>query len=225
MPVSDIGALPESRREWVLRLLRQRIASGDLPPGSRLVERDLSTEFGTSRGPIREAIMVLEQEGLLVGHPYRGVRVAAVSGQEIANVLVPIRLLIERSAFRAVAASTDQALLDRLEGLVRQMSRASVAGDAEWLAELDVRFHDEVIVAGGGVQSSRLWQAIQPRVQRYFSRDALRHPPRDDVMVQHRRLLDALRSGDPEVVERAIEDHIRTYLDDGDEVPPAVGEA
>ena len=208
------GAVPESRREWILRWLRQTIASGELQPGQRLVERDISVRSGVSRGPVREAIMILEQEGLVVSHPYRGAQVAPVSQAEVRDVLVPIRLTIERFAFRNAGLAADADLLRRLEEIVREMESAAQAGAADRLADLDVDFHEAVIDAAGHPQSLQIWRTIQPRVRAYFLRDAPGHPSPAEIPRQHRALLDAVRSGDPDAVDRAVVDHVELYLDD-----------
>lgn len=211
MPVLPASP-PESRRDWVLRHLRERIASGDLAAGDRLVERDLSASYGISRGPVREAIMVLEQEGLVVSHPYRGAVVVDVSQEEIAEILVPVRTVIEKVAFRAAARAQDPALLDALDRTVAAMERAADPLDARRLADLDLEFHEAVIAAASHTQSLQIWRLIQPRVRAYFVRDAPHHEDPHAVVEQHRELLDALRSGDPGRAERAIEAHVSVCL-------------
>jgi DNA-binding GntR family transcriptional regulator len=203
---------PESRRDWVLRHLRERIASGDLAAGDRLVERDLSAAYGISRGPVREAIMVLEQEGLVVAHPYRGAVVVDISQEEIAQILVPVRTVIEKVAFRSAAIAQDDELLDALQLNVSAMEQAVDPLDARRLADLDLAFHESVIAAASHTQSLQIWRLIQPRVRVYFVRDAPHHDDPQTVVEQHRHLLAALRSGDPERAERAIEAHISVYL-------------
>ncbi|WP_218929551.1 GntR family transcriptional regulator [Streptomyces sp. Rer75] len=215
-----------SRRDWILNWLRQAIATGELKPGDRLVERDISARSGVSRGPVREAIMVLEQEGLVVSHPYRGASVVGVSQREVREVLVPIRLTIERVAFADAARNGSSELLDRLERLVDEMSEAAASGSgsgaAERLADLDLAFHEAVIEATGHTQTLQIWRIIQPRVLAYFVRDASGHPTLDEIPRQHRALLDALRSGTPADVEVAVTEHIETYLgDEVQEVSPA----
>ncbi|MER8090972.1 GntR family transcriptional regulator [Streptomyces sp. NPDC058316] len=210
---------PESRRDWILRNLRERIAHGELPAGGRLIERDISVHYGISRGPVREAIMVLEQEGLVITHPYRGAVVTEVSQKEIEEILVPIRLVIEKAAFRAAAEVADQQLFEALAVLVEQMESAAAEPlDAKALADLDVAFHETVITAAGHMQPLRIWRTIQPRVRAYFLRDAPHHENPHGVVDQHRSLLDALRSGDPERIGGEIAEHIGIYLgaDDGE---------
>ncbi|GAA2094224.1 GntR family transcriptional regulator [Streptomyces albiaxialis] len=204
---------PESRRDWILRNLRDRIAHGELAAGERLVERDISVHYGISRGPVREAIMVLEQEGLVVTHPYRGAVVAEITQKEIEEILVPIRLVIEKAAFRAAAEAADEELFGTLDALVRRMESAAAEPlDAKALADLDVAFHEAVIAAADQTQSLRIWRTIQPRVRAYFLRDAPHHGTPGTVVDQHRALLVALRSGDAARAGAAVVEHIGIHL-------------
>ncbi|WP_433872547.1 GntR family transcriptional regulator [Saccharopolyspora sp. CA-218241] len=211
------SAMPVSRRDWILSWLRGAIASGELKPGDRLVERDISARSGVSRGPVREAIMVLEQEGLVVSHLYRGAEVAGISQREVREVLVPIRTAIERFAFREVVALPDRgALVAELERLVAEMERVGPGDDgaAERLADLDVAFHEAVISASGHTQSLQIWRTILPRVRAYFLRDAPRHADPDEIPGQHRALLAALRRGDADALDDDVVQHIGFYLGD-----------
>ncbi|WP_245607130.1 GntR family transcriptional regulator [Pseudonocardia spinosispora] len=197
-----------------MRKIRNRIATGELAAGDRLVERDLSAVYNLSRGPVREAIMVLEHEGLVVTQPYRGAVVAEIEQDEITDILVPIRVVIERAAFRTVAASRPEGLMTKLEEIVAAMDRASSSSpDAETLADLDIEFHETVIIAAGHVQSRQIWKAIQPRVRAYFLRDAPQHESAREVVDQHRELLATLRDAPTEHVDTEVVKHIQTFLD------------
>lgn len=87
----------QSRREHVVQILRNEITGGRLTPGDRLVELDLAKQLGTSRAPVREALRQLEQEGLVISHPYRGSEVLGVSQDEVEQVLSPSGSLLSAS--------------------------------------------------------------------------------------------------------------------------------
>jgi DNA-binding GntR family transcriptional regulator len=87
------------RGQQVVEILRNAIIMGTYEPGERLIEASLSTELGTSRGPVREALRQLENEGLVMSFPYRGAVVLGVSDEEVQEVLIPIRLTLERYSF------------------------------------------------------------------------------------------------------------------------------
>src|SRR5262245_65562586 len=83
------------RGQQVVEILRSAIIMGSYEPGERLIEATLSTELGTSRGPVREALRQLENEGLVMSFPYRGAVVLGVSDDEVKEVLIPIRIPLE----------------------------------------------------------------------------------------------------------------------------------
>lgn len=199
---------PELRRNWVLQALRDAIAAGDLRPGDRLVERDISARTGVSRGPVREAILLLEQEGMVVSESYRGAQVAEVSAEEAENMLLPIRVVLEKFAFRHAAARLTAADHDALAGLVADMHEAADAADRREVVDTDVRFHEYVIERCGWPHCERTWRGIVARVRAYFWTDAPHHRSLHDVAAQHQVLLDALRSGDEAALEAAVVAHI-----------------
>ena len=99
------------RRERVLEALREAIVVGRYEDGDRLIEDRIARELSTSRGPVREALRQLEHEGLVVSLPYRATEVLGISQEEIAEVLVPIRLTLETFAFEDVEVSSKRGIL------------------------------------------------------------------------------------------------------------------
>src|SRR6476469_4502975 len=87
------------RRQRVLEALREAILVGRYGDGDRLIEDRIARELETSRGPVREALRQLEHEGLVVSYPYRGAVVLGVSEEEVHQVLIPIRLTLEKFSF------------------------------------------------------------------------------------------------------------------------------
>jgi DNA-binding GntR family transcriptional regulator len=212
---TPIGPLdPISRRHQVVAALRRAIVAGDLQPGDRLVETELAEQLGTSRAPVREALRQLEQEGLVVSKPYRATEVLGVTQEEIEEVLVPLRVTLERFAFRKARPSLTPEDFAELDRLVRAMRQAGQSGDLDALADADVRFHELVVTHAGQPHAEQLWRTIEPRVRAYFRRDAPAHRDAAAVADQHRRLLEALRSGDDAELGDAVERHIRVYLPD-----------
>ena len=203
-----------SRGDRVAAALRQAITSGQYAPGDRLVEGDLARQLGTSRGPIRDALRTLEREGLVVSYPSRGTVVADVSQDEIERVLLPIRIIVERFAYRRALARVSDTDLELLEELVSAMRLAGERGDAEALADADLRFHEHLIALSGQSHCLQLWRTVQPRVRAYFRRDAHGHHDAHEVARQHQQLLDVLRTGDPEALDEAIREHINTRADE-----------
>jgi DNA-binding GntR family transcriptional regulator len=206
------SAASDSRRQQVLQSLRDAIVSGRLRPGDRLVEADVSRQTGVSRGPVREALRQLEQEGLVVSHPYRATEVIGVSQEEVAEVLVPIRLTIERFAFRHALPMLTSEDFQHLAELVTTMKLAVQAGDPDRLADADMRFHERVIVRSQRLHCLQVWRTIEPRVRAYFRRDVPAHVTPLEVVAEHEQLLDVLRTRDERTVVTVLETHIRNFM-------------
>src|SRR5688572_28073798 len=195
------------RAQQIAEVLRSSIIAGRYEPGERLIEASLSTELGTSRGPVREALRQLEHEGLVMSFPYRGAVVLGVSDEEVHEVLIPIRLTLERFSFaKALDLLTDEDFAD-LGKQVWVMEEAARQGDLPKQVEADLRFHDIVLAHAGQPHDVQLWRSIAPRIRAYF----LRYGKFRDLNVivdEHRELLAALQTRDPEILLPALEGHI-----------------
>jgi DNA-binding GntR family transcriptional regulator len=197
-----------SRRHQVLEALREAIASGSLHPGDRLTEADIAQQMGVSRAPVREALRQLEQEGLVVSYPYRGTEVLGVSREEVEEVLVPIRLTLERFAFRHALPNLTSQDDSRLGQIVEAMRRAAEAGDLYALANNDVEFHELIIERSGQQHCAQIWRSISSRVRVSFLYGAPAHASVFDVVEEHEVLLAALRTRDAATVVPVLEEHI-----------------
>ena len=128
--VVDAGAGKGGPRgQQVVEILRSSIITGAYEPGERLIESTLSKELGTSRGPVREALRQLENEGLVISFPYRGAVVLGVSDEEIQEVLIPIRLTLERHSFAHALDELTDADFAELGKQVWLMEQAAAADD------------------------------------------------------------------------------------------------
>jgi DNA-binding GntR family transcriptional regulator len=196
-----------SRREQVLEALRRAIVVGELADGERLIEDRIARELKTSRGPVREALRQLEHEGLVVSYPYRGAVVLGVSDEEVHEVLIPIRLTLERFSFTKALELMTEADFGELAKEVWLMGEGARAGDLLRCVEADIRFHEFVLSRSGQPHTTQVWRSIAPRIRAYFFRfgleaDMLR------LAVEHGELLAALQSGDRDVLMGAVERHI-----------------
>ena len=195
------------RTEQVAEVLREAIGVGRLEPGDRLVEKSIADELGTSRAPVREALRELVHEGLVTHIPYRGAFVLGVSEEEIHEVMIPIRLALERYAVTRALQRLGPRELAGLETIVEKMEEASVAGDLRSVVDADIRFHDFVVELSELPHTIQIWRNIAPRIRVYFyrydkDRDLLA------VVEEHRSLHAALASGDRATVETLLQEHI-----------------
>jgi DNA-binding GntR family transcriptional regulator len=196
-----------SRREQVLQTLRNAIVVGELVDGERLIEDRIARELSTSRGPVREALRQLEHEGLVVSYPYRGAVVLGVSDEEVHEVLIPIRLTLERFSFTKALQLMTEADFGELAKEVWQMTEGARAGDLRRCVDADIRFHEFVLSRSGQPHTTQVWRTIAPRIRAYFFRFGL-EADMSRLADEHGQLLSALASGDSDVLMGAVERHI-----------------
>lgn len=209
----QISADPRSHK--LARLLREMIITGGLTPGDRIVERDISARTGISRGPVREALKQLEQEGLVTSLPYRGTEVADVSQEEVEEILVPLRLVLERFAFRHALMKMSEGDFKELDRVVVAMRKAVNEENLSGVVDTDVRFHELVFARANQPHCTQVWQTIVPRVRAYFYRDTPRHASLSHLPDEHAELLEAMRSRNMSIVQPVLDKHIleTIYLD------------
>lgn len=197
-----------SRRQQVVDLLREDIVEGKLPAGSQLKQDLLADEFGSSGGPVREALRQLESEGLVQHIPNRGVFVMEITADDLLGVLLPVRLAIETYAACRLVNQGDGGTLDELERLVAAMDGAAARADLAEVNELDLAFHELTVRASGSAHALQLWHSVQPRIRAQIFQLAPRHGAIDEIPREHRDLLDTLRAGRERTVRKALEQHI-----------------
>lgn len=192
----------------------EAIATGHLLPGERIVETALAERLGVSRVPTREALKVLAAQGILVGEPHRGYRVAEFGAQTIAKVL-EVRLMLETFLLRdAIAAwRAGQGSPAELDTALRGMEAAALAGDARASLRADLEFHRAIRRAAGNEVAGALWDAIARHVVIIFSLESYRDGDLGAVTRQHAALRDVIlaqlkQPGSEAELQRAIEDHL-----------------
>jgi DNA-binding GntR family transcriptional regulator len=196
-----------SRRDEVLETLRKAIVIGDYADGERLVEDRIARELNTSRGPVREALSQLEHEGLVVSYPYRGAVVLGVSDEEVREVLIPIRLTLERFSFTKALDRMTAEDFGELAKEVWLMGEGARADDLLRCVEADIRFHEFVLTRSGQPHTTQVWGSIAPRIRAYFFRFG-READLDRIAVEHGQLLEAFQSRDRERLMATLERHI-----------------
>jgi DNA-binding GntR family transcriptional regulator len=188
--------------------LRDAILLGVLGPGERLVEEQLATRLGVSRAPIRDALRSLESDGLVMASGRRGKVVSTLSVRDAWEVY-SLRATLEAMAVRLAIDNRANELIAELEDLVADMRRAGESADLSKLSTLDVRFHEAVCRASGHQRLLAAWRGMSDQI-RLLSQQAVDTQYRDlaDVPDRHKRLIEALRAGDPAAAEREFRQHI-----------------
>ncbi|MEV0135882.1 GntR family transcriptional regulator [Dactylosporangium sp. NPDC050688] len=197
-----------SRREEILVELREAIVTGRLQAGEQLKQDDIAERYGSSPGPVREALRQLVSEGLAEHHPNRGSFVSYVSTEEMLEVFLPIRVAAENYAFRKISHDLDDQLMLALEEQIAEMEVGAAAGDMAAVIEADVRFHALAVHAAGSVHVSQLWESVLSRIRVLLYRLAPQHGTLGEIVAEHRLLYGALQSGNATLIRTVVECHI-----------------
>jgi DNA-binding GntR family transcriptional regulator len=200
---------PEDRlkSERVYRDLRRRIREMDLLPGSQLDKNEIATEYGVSRAPVSEAFARLAVEGLADVIPQSGSFVAPIRLEDVRASLL-IRTGLEVEAVRRAALVRDEGFFARLEENLTQQAAAIKRDDFATLDDLDSAFHGIILGAVNSPAVARLVdraRAILDRPRFYALPEEGR--PRDTV-AEHRRIVDAVRTGDVELAGATMRVHL-----------------
>ncbi|WP_125611234.1 GntR family transcriptional regulator [Specibacter cremeus] len=193
-------------RETVRDVVRTRIFEGHYAPGTRLVERDLAAEFNVSRLPVREALRMLRQEGVISDRNGRGAEVSSLSAKDVED-LFDVRNSLEVLACRLAAARATAADLRELARLLDEAEEFLAKGSLVDTFRANSDFHDAITrIADNGFLRSAL-EPLQGRMHWLF-----RHVSDLPELVQeHRALYLAIASGDPEKAAAQSACHIDKY--------------
>ncbi len=194
-------------RDVVFNTLRQGILTGELKPGERLMEIHLANRLGVSRTPIREAIRMLELEGLVTMVPRRGSEVSRISKQDLRDVL-EVRRSLDALAVRLACDRITQDEKNNLKKAAKEFENSTKTKDATTIAKADVQFHDIILAASKNKRLIQMVNNLAERVYRYrleYIKDCRNHPR---LIEEHELILDYIEQGLKEQAQHAIETHI-----------------
>ncbi len=192
-------------REQVKDVLLQRIASGELEPGERLVETRIAHELGTSQAPVREALRDLELLRLVESEPFRGSRVR-VFGEEEMTEVYPVRASLEELAARLAAVNLNGEV-KVLEVELEAMKGAVKRDDTKSLVEHDIAFHRLIVEAAGNSVLMQCWESLGVESRITISLYGTYMDPKQ-AAERHAKLIDAIRSGNAAAAGREGRKHV-----------------
>jgi GntR family transcriptional regulator, rspAB operon transcriptional repressor len=203
------STIVRSVRDQITDLIREDLLCGRIPPGARLSEAKLAERFGVSRGPIREALAQLTNEGLLVSKPNCGVSVAPEPTDDVRDLIIPIRRTIETYALKLIFEKLDERDFRIWEEILHRLDRACRDHDVEAIALQDIAFHRAIIVRSEQPDLMAIWQTILVRVRGHFREAVHRYGDAVGKIVdEHRQLVEIFRAGDKAAAIKALEEHI-----------------
>jgi DNA-binding GntR family transcriptional regulator len=198
--------LLRSTPELIADRLRAEILSGAFQPDAQLSEVALATQLKVSRGPIREAMQRLIQEGLLRAERNRGVFVVELDHVDARDVYLA-RAAVERTAAEIVTRNADSATFAELEAILDQMATAE-SHDWNELIGQDLAFHQALVDAAASPRLTRMFRTLVAETRLCMLRLEPFYGEPGEVVAEHRAILDAIRSGNLRTVDRLVRVHM-----------------
>jgi DNA-binding GntR family transcriptional regulator len=214
---SNAPAPQLSARKRVHALLRARIVSLELPPGTALSENELAAELDVSRTPVRESLILLADEALAEIYPRLGTFVSRIRIEAVYEAQF-IREAVELAGLRRSVARVGEADIDDLRALLRAQRETVVDGGADRFFELDEAFHQRLLEISGHMTAWKVVNTAKAHLDR-ARRLSLPMPDIIESMVdQHEQVVERLAARDAAGAEAALQRHLRVVLDDIDEI-------
>ncbi|MGI8312514.1 GntR family transcriptional regulator [Saccharopolyspora hattusasensis] len=208
--------------------IRERIVAGAYPPGTQFNEGELAARFATSRGPVREALQRLVQEGLLTSTPHKGIAVRVLIADDLDDLYFA-RAAVERAALqRLTARGAPATLIANLEQAVEQLAQAVDNEDWDHVSAADLRFHQHLVNAARSERLSLMYASLADQTRLGLNLMLGTYKGHTDLVDEHRELLKLLSSGDRQALLDALDRHfgdamitLRHHIDT--QLPPEPG--
>ena len=208
------GMAYKTKQEFVYQTLRRAILRCELAPGQRLPTKEIANRLGVSLIPVREALQLLQSEGLVENRPHVGAAVARISGSSVAEVFTLLEGL-ETVAARVAARRMPPGEVEALAGLLAEMDAAVENGEYELWGELNTRLHMSIARSTGMPVLREMTERVFDlwyRVQRCFFTEVLLQRVLQSQQ-EHHAILCALQDRDEAELERLVKVHNRNAME------------
>jgi phosphonate utilization transcriptional regulator len=208
LPHPTIAMLQNSSLTTVVQQeIERAILQGEYEPGSKLIEANLAQKMGVSRGPVREAFRMLEEAGLVRNEKNRGVFVRDIPIGEAVEIF-DLRAAMDELVGRKLAVSITAPQLKEIKALVDAMEKAVKADDAHSYHLLNLKFHDRLVEMAGNGKLTAIYRKLIKELS-LFRRLNLANGWLLPISAgEHRQIVKAIASGDPEAAGKAMFDHV-----------------
>jgi phosphonate utilization transcriptional regulator len=187
--------------------IERMILAGEIAPGAKLTEAWLSERLGVSRGPIREAFRMLEEAGLVRQEKNRGVFVRDIPPAEAVEIY-DLRAVMDELVGRRLAASITPEQLKKVRAIVDGMEQAARGGDIDAYHLLNLQFHDALVEFAGNRKMAAIYRKLVKELALFRRRNLDDRTVLPHSIAEHRQILKAIASGDPEAAGRAMYEHV-----------------
>jgi DNA-binding GntR family transcriptional regulator len=200
------GLAKTSLREQALDQLRNAVTSGEIAPGTRLVETELSAALGISRGTLREALRQLQQEGLVEAGERGRLTVRTLTDAEILDMFA-VRAALEGLAAYIVSGRPDRvAVLAKLQIALDALEAAG--GSIKEMVEVDLHFHRVLCELTGNTTLVRTWEALAGSIRMSIMFAGADKAVANMSVPRHQQVIDAIATGDPDIARAAVDQHM-----------------
>ena len=199
----------ESTPALIARALRRAVSDGTFPPGAQMGEAALARSLAVSRGPLREAMQRLTQEGLLVSHRNRGLFVADLTAEAVEDMYL-MRTTIETAALeRVLDLGLGQETARALDAAVDAMAALADEPRSTAMVEADLDFHHALVEAARSPRLSRVHETVLVETSMCLHAMSGTYSDAGSRLAEHRAIADAVRAGEPAVAEKLLVEHMR----------------
>ncbi len=194
-------------RDVVYKTLRDAILKGELKPGRRLMEIQLAEDLGVSRTPVREAIRMLEKEGLAVIYPRRGAQVANMSIKDLKDV-IEIRKALDVLAVTKACDNADEEVIKRLTQELEEFKGALSGENLRRIVELDESFHNVIYECANNPKLTAAIVSLREQMYRYRFEYIKKKSMLTTLLAEHENILNGIRNCDKEYVIKIMNQHL-----------------
>ena len=199
-------------RDVVYNTLREAILKGELKPGERLMEMHLANKLGVSRTPIREAIRMLELEGLAVTIPRKGAQVAKMTEKDLQDVL-EVRDALEGLAVVCACERMSNEQFEDLKAAMKEFVAAIKSNDVRKIAETDEAFHDVIYNAAANPKLQNIINSAREQMYRYRYEYIKDSSVYDQLIEEHNAIIEGFEKRDVSIVSEIIHTHLSNQMD------------
>jgi DNA-binding GntR family transcriptional regulator len=197
----------ESTPGLIAARIREAIATGVIPPGAQVSEAAYARQLNVSRGPLREGLQRLAQEGLLTAHRNRGHFVIEMTPENVVDMYLA-RAAVERAAAALVHQRDPDTAAAELLALCDQMAEAARSGDVHMVSEIDVAFHKAYVRASGSPRMIRIHETLMTETRMCIAALEPTYALGDTRVSEHRRIASSFTKADPAETDRLLVEHM-----------------
>ena len=194
------------RRQRVVDEIKRRIVLGEIRPGQRIIEAELTSSLDVSRPTAREALNQMARDGFLIQEAYRGLRVADIQSDSLLEI-ARVRVALDTEAISEILADTTGSRMGVLEDAWRVFEKATAESDPLALHEAHVRFHRGIWEAADNYLLMRIWPVMEAQMTIVLAYDQFTRTNPARAHAIHAALMRAIRTGDSAQIRTALDVH------------------